>query len=383
MDFSLGEAERELVALCRDFAEKEIASRAPEAWEEGRCPTDLLRGDGRARIARHARPRDVGRDRHVDGGLRGGHGAAWPGGPVRRCGVAGPRHYRLVAAVALRRRRTTRALVAPAWQKDGRSGVFGLTEPDAGSDARGIQTRARAPGRRLADQRPQDVHLQRRDGHVVRGHAAGPDATRAMTRRRVRQLRRREGHAGFHHGSQVRGHRVARASTRGSSTSMTSGSPAITWSAIPRWGSPIPADARGRTDLHRRPLAEPHAGRARHGDPVRRGSECSSANRSRSSKPCNSSWPTSPPSSRRLAGSPIVPRRCATRAAVPEGGGHGETEGESPRRFGGVGSGPDPWRARLHAESPVARFYCDAKVLEIGEGTNEIQHVVIARALGC
>jgi short-chain 2-methylacyl-CoA dehydrogenase len=34
-------------------------------------------------------------------------------------------------------------------------------------------------------------------------------------------------------------------------------------------------------------------------------------------------------------------------------------------------------------EYPVARFYCDAKVLEIGEGTNEIQHVVIARTLGC
>jgi alkylation response protein AidB-like acyl-CoA dehydrogenase len=32
---------------------------------------------------------------------------------------------------------------------------------------------------------------------------------------------------------------------------------------------------------------------------------------------------------------------------------------------------------------PVARFYCDAKVLEIGEGTNEIQHIVIARWLGC
>jgi len=27
--------------------------------------------------------------------------------------------------------------------------------------------------------------------------------------------------------------------------------------------------------------------------------------------------------------------------------------------------------------------YCDAKVLEIGEGTNEIQHLVIARELGC
>src|SRR4029079_10577878 len=34
-------------------------------------------------------------------------------------------------------------------------------------------------------------------------------------------------------------------------------------------------------------------------------------------------------------------------------------------------------------ESPVARFYCDSKVLEIGEGTNEIQHLVIARELGC
>ena len=29
-------------------------------------------------------------------------------------------------------------------------------------------------------------------------------------------------------------------------------------------------------------------------------------------------------------------------------------------------------------DTPVARFYCDAKVLEIGEGTNEIQHMVIA-----
>jgi alkylation response protein AidB-like acyl-CoA dehydrogenase len=33
-------------------------------------------------------------------------------------------------------------------------------------------------------------------------------------------------------------------------------------------------------------------------------------------------------------------------------------------------------------ESPVARFYRDAKVLEIGEGTSEIQRVVIGRELG-
>lgn len=33
-------------------------------------------------------------------------------------------------------------------------------------------------------------------------------------------------------------------------------------------------------------------------------------------------------------------------------------------------------------EGPVARFYRDAKVLEIGEGTSEIQRLVIARSLG-
>lgn len=41
--------------------------------------------------------------------------------------------------------------------------------------------------------------------------------------------------------------------------------------------------------------------------------------------------------------------------------------------FGGVG---------FMEETPVARFYRDAKILEIGEGTSEIQRVVIARHLG-
>jgi alkylation response protein AidB-like acyl-CoA dehydrogenase len=47
---------------------------------------------------------------------------------------------------------------------------------------------------------------------------------------------------------------------------------------------------------------------------------------------------------------------------------------EAVQIFGGAG---------YMVESDIARFYCDAKVLEIGEGTNEIQHLVIARELGC
>jgi alkylation response protein AidB-like acyl-CoA dehydrogenase len=46
VDLSLTEAEADLVSLCRDFAQKEIAARAPQAWDEARCPTDLLREMG-------------------------------------------------------------------------------------------------------------------------------------------------------------------------------------------------------------------------------------------------------------------------------------------------------------------------------------------------
>jgi alkylation response protein AidB-like acyl-CoA dehydrogenase len=33
-------------------------------------------------------------------------------------------------------------------------------------------------------------------------------------------------------------------------------------------------------------------------------------------------------------------------------------------------------------EFPVGRFYRDPKILEIGEGTSEVQRMVIARELG-
>ena len=46
------------------------------------------------------------------------------------------------------------------------------------------------------------------------------------------------------------------------------------------------------------------------------------------------------------------------------------------------------WALQIHGgygymdESPISRLYRDQKILEIGEGTNEVQRMVIARHLG-
>ena len=46
---------------------------------------------------------------------------------------------------------------------------------------------------------------------------------------------------------------------------------------------------------------------------------------------------------------------------------------EATQIFGGYG---------FMNEFPVGRFYRDAKILEIGEGTSEVQRMLIARQLG-
>ncbi len=51
-----------------------------------------------------------------------------------------------------------------------------------------------------------------------------------------------------------------------------------------------------------------------------------------------------------------------------------EVSDEAYQIFGGYGTS---------IEYPIARYYLDAKLMEIGEGTNEIQRVHIARSLGC
>ena len=89
-------------------------------------------------------------------------------------------------------------------------GAFGLTEPDAGSDARGIRTRAeRRDGGWLINGRKTFISNAGTDMSfgVTLLARTEPDGGRGPE---VRQLRRREGHARLHHGPEDARHRLAR-----------------------------------------------------------------------------------------------------------------------------------------------------------------------------
>src|SRR5579862_6320801 len=141
MDFSLSEEERELVGLCREFAQQEIAPRAPLAWEEGRCPTDLLREMGGLGLLGVLVPERWG---GIGMSTVGFVAAMEEIGLADQSVAAAWQAHVTIGSLPLylfgddeQRERWLRPLA------EGRAlGAFGLTEPEAGSDARAIQTRA-------------------------------------------------------------------------------------------------------------------------------------------------------------------------------------------------------------------------------------------------
>src|SRR3974390_1785362 len=141
MDFSLGEGESELAALCSDFAQKEIARRAPAAWEEGRCPTDLLREMGALGLLGLLVPERWG---GIGMSTVGFVAAMEQLGLADQSVAAAWQAHVTIGSLPLllfgddeQRERWLRPLA------EGRAlGAFGLTEPDAGSDVRSLRTRA-------------------------------------------------------------------------------------------------------------------------------------------------------------------------------------------------------------------------------------------------
>src|SRR3954469_13071744 len=382
MDFSLSEAERDLVGLCRDFARNEIARRAPEAWEAAVCPTDLLREMGELGLLGMLIPEEWG---GIGMSTVGFVAAMEQIGLADQSVAAAWQAHVTIGSLPLhlfgtdaQRERWLRPLA------EGRVlGAFGLTEPDAGSDARGISTRA-----------------ERRDGGwLVNGRKtfisnAGTDMSFGVTL--LARTESAEGTSprfasfvvekdtpGYSMGPKMRGIGWRGLDTRELffddvwvADEHLVGDPAMGLSQF------LQTLEVGRISIAALSLSLTQAvldlaldyarQRVQFGQPISKFQAIQFKLADIATELEAARWLTYRAAYLRDNGRPFLKEaamaklkasRLATWAAS-----------ESVQIHGGLG---------YMLESPVARFYCDSKVLEIGEGTNEIQHLVIARALGC
>jgi alkylation response protein AidB-like acyl-CoA dehydrogenase len=376
MDFSLTEPERDLVALCRDFAQKEIAARAPQAWDEARCPTDLLREMGELGLLGMLVPEEWG---GIGMSTVGFVAAMEQIGLADQSVAAAWQAHVTIGSLPLhlfgtddQRERWLRPLA------EGRAlGAFGLTEPDAGSDARGIRTRA-----------------ERKDGGwLINGRKtfisnAGTDMSFGVT-----LLARTEAnHAtfvvekdtpGFAMGPKMRG-----IGWRGLDTrelyfddvwvpgDHLVGDPDLGLSQFLRTLEvgriSIAALSLSLTQAVLDLATDYARQRVQFGQPISQFQAIQFKLADIATELEAARWLTYRAAHLRDAGQPF--RKEAAMAKLKASRVAAWAASEAVQVHGGVG---------YMLESPVARFYCDAKVLEIGEGTNEIQHLVIARELGC
>jgi short/branched chain acyl-CoA dehydrogenase len=371
MDFSLTEAERDLAGLCRDFAQKEIATRAPLAWEEARCPTDLLREMGGLGLLGMLIPEEWGGIGMSTVGLVA---AMEQIGLADQSVAAAWQAHVTIGSLPLylfgtdaQRERWLRPLA------EGRVlGAFGLTEPDAGSDARGISTRA-----------------ERRDGGwLINGRKtfisnAGTDMSFGVTL--LARTPSTEGQPprygsfvvetdtpGFTMGQKMRGIGWRGLDTR-----------ELYFDDVWVPDEHLVGDPEmGRISIAALSLSLTQAvldlatdyakQRVQFGQPISsfQGVQFKLADIATELEAAR--WLTYRAAQLRDTGQPF--RKEAAMAKLKASRVAAWAASEAVQIHGGVG---------YMLESPVARFYCDAKVLEIGEGTNEIQHLVIARELGC
>jgi short-chain 2-methylacyl-CoA dehydrogenase len=381
MDFSLDETELDLVGLCRAFAQREIAPRAPAAWEEARCPTDLLREMGALGLLGMLVPEEWG---GIGMSTVGFVAAMEQIGHADQSVAAAWQAHVTIGSLPLllfgnddQRERWLRPLA------EGRMlGAFGLTEPDAGSDARGIKTRA-----------------ERRDGGwLINGRKtfisnAGTDMSFGVTLlARTDPVDGRDGFAslvvekdtpGFTMGPKMRG-----IGWRGLDTrelylddvwvpdEHLLGDPNL------GLGQFLRTLEVGRISIAALSLSLTQAvldlatayalERTQFGQPISKFQAVQFKLADIATELEAARWLTYRAASLRDAGQPF--QKEAAMAKLKASRVAAWAASEAVQIHGGLG---------YMLETPVARFYCDSKVLEIGEGTNEIQHLVIARQLGC
>ncbi len=382
MDFTLGEHERDLATLCRDFAQNEIARRAPAAWEEARCPTDLLREMGTLGLLGMLVPEKWG---GIGMSTVGFVAAMEEIGLADQSVAAAVQAHVTIGSLPLllfgtdeQRDRWLRPLA------EGRAlGAFGLTEPDAGSDARGIQTRAeRQDGGWLINGRKTFISNAGTDMSfgvtlLARTGGSGEEAARYATLVVERDTR------GFTMGPKMRG-----IGWRGLDTrelyfddvwvpdDHLVGDPDMGLSQFLRTLEvgriSIAALSLSLTQAVLDLATEYARQRVQFGQPISKFQAVQFKLADIATELEAARWLTYRAASLRDGGQPF--QKEAAMAKLKASRTAAWAASEAVQIHGGLG---------YMLDSPVARFYCDAKVLEIGEGTNEIQHLVIARALGC
>ncbi|HVU72603.1 MAG TPA: acyl-CoA dehydrogenase family protein [Mycobacteriales bacterium] len=382
MDLSLTDAERDLSVLCREFAQGEIAKRAPQAWEEARCPTDLLREMGALGLLGMLVPEEWG---GIGMSTVGFVAAMEQIGLADQSVAAAWQAHVTIGSLPLllfgndeQRDRWLRPLA------EGRAlGAFGLTEPGAGSDARGISTRA-----------------QRIDGGwVINGQKtfisnAGTEMSFGVTllarvddgpdgKPKFAVFVVEKDTPGFTMGPKMRGIGWKGLDTRELffddvrvPDEHLVGDPEM---GINQFLATLEV---GRISIAALSLsltqavldlATEHAkNRTQFGQPISKFQAVQFKLADIATELEAARWLTYRAAYLRDTGQPFLKEASmaklkASRLAV-------QAASEAVQIHGGTG---------YMLDTPVARFYCDAKVLEIGEGTNEIQHMVIARTLGC
>jgi alkylation response protein AidB-like acyl-CoA dehydrogenase len=382
MDFSLTEAERDLVDLCAQFAAKEIARRAPAAWERAECPTDLLREMGELGLLGMLVPERWG---GIGMSTVGFVAALEQLGHADQSVAAAFQAHVTIGSMPLflfgndmQRERWLRPLA------EGRAlGAFGLTEPDAGSDTRGISTRAeRRDGGWLINGRKAFISNAGTDMSFGVTLLARTDST-SEEGQRFGSFVVEKGAPGFTMGPKMRG-----IGWRGLDTrelffdDVWVSDDHLIGDANLGLGQFLQALEVGRISIAALSLSLTQAvldmsleyAQQRHqfGKPISKHQAIQFKLADMATELEAARWLTYRAASLRDAGQPFLKEASmaklkASRLAVA-------AASEAVQIHGGVG---------YMLEAPVARFYCDSKVLEIGEGTNEIQHIVIARALGC
>jgi alkylation response protein AidB-like acyl-CoA dehydrogenase len=381
VDLSLTEAERDLVSLCREFAQKEIATRAPAAWDEARCPTDLLREMGALGLLGLLIPEPWG---GIGMSTVGFVAAMEQLGVADQSVAAAWQAHVTIGSLPLllfgsdaQRERWLRPLA------EGRAlGAFGLTEPDAGSDARGIRTRAvRGDGGWVINGRKAFISNAGTDmsfGVTLLARTGAPDGKPAFASFVVEKDT-----DGFTMGSKLRG-----IGWRGLDTrelffddvfvpdDQLVGDPAMGLSQFLRTLEvgriSIAALSLSLTQAVL-DLALDHARqREQFGQPISQFQAIQFKLADIATELEAARWLTYRAAYLRDTGQPFLKEASMAKLKASRLAVHAASE--AVQIHGGLG---------YMLESPVARFYCDAKVLEIGEGTNEIQHLVIARELGC